>query len=291
MGDASGLEIEGIGVASGESPSGGLTNSPLRETTGLLSDQVADSIEQDILFGRLAEGEYLPSESDVCDLFGVSRSVVRDALRTLSARDLIDIRAGQRTRVRPPTDETLSRAVLGRLARSDHSLRDVMEGRALLEEALVPLAASRSTLAQRQAVRDAFTQFDEAVGRGEWTHALAADFRFHRALLDAVNQEALNLMLRPLHMVTFVCARPVVVESAEAYNVEGHQRIADALFAQDEPLLRTAVVDHFAYVRSREYREYGSQPFRDAPNVRWLVGRGRAGVTEMPPGPESIDPG
>lgn len=274
-------------MTSGSTHPSGLTNSPLN--TGLLSDQVADSIEQDIVFGRLAAGEYLPSESDVCDMFGVSRSVVRDALRTLSARDLIDIRAGQRTRVRPPTDETLSRAVLSRLARSEHSLRDVMEGRALLEEALAPLAASRSSLTQREKVRDAFTEFDHAVSRSEWQHALTADFKFHRALLDAVNQEALNLMLRPLHMVTFVCARPVVVESAEAYNVVGHQAIADALIAQDEQWLRQAVVDHFAYVRSREYREYGSQRFRDAPNVRWLVGRDNTDVADLPPQLDSLD--
>ncbi len=261
----------------------GLTRSPLRETTELLSDQVADRIEQDVLLGRLQSGEYLPSESDLCDVFGVSRSVVRAALRSLSAKDLIDIRAGQRTRVRPPTDETLSRAVLGRLARSEQSLHDVMEGRALIEEALVPLAATRSRPEQRARVREVFEEFAQSVGRGEWDAAHAADLEFHRALLDAVTHEALNIMLRPLHMVMFVCSRPAAVESAEAYDVPGHEAIADALAAQDEGRLRRAVAGHFRYVDSDEYREYGSQPFRDAPNTRLLVQNRSADVGDVVP--------
>lgn len=271
------------GLNGGNTGSKGLTTSPLRETTDLLSNQVADRIEQDVLLGRLKAGEYLPSEGALCSLFSVSRSVVRAALSSLSARDLIDIRAGQRTRVRPPTDETLSRTVLSRLARSEQSLHDVMKGRALIEEALVPLAATRSQPEQRQRVREFFSEFELAVERGDWAGANAQDLNFHRALLEAVNQESLGIMLRPLHMVMFVCSRPIAVESAEAYNVPGHKAIADALDAQDEERLRQAVVDHFRYVDSQEYREYGSQPFRDAPNTRFLVENRNADVGGLAP--------
>lgn len=273
----------GGGLGRGRAASRSLTTSPLRGTTELLSDQVADRIEQDVLLGRLQAGECLPSEGALCALFSVSRSVVRAALSSLAARDLIDIRAGQRTRVRPPTDETLSRTVLSRLARSDQTLHSVMEGRALIEEALIPLAATRSLPEQRESVREFFLEFERAIDRKDWTAANAQDLNFHRALLEAVNQEALGIMLRPLHMVMFVCSRPIAVESAEAYNVPGHREIADALAAQDEERLRRAVVDHFRYVDSQEYREYGSQPFRDAPNTRLLVENRNSDVDDLVP--------
>ncbi len=164
-----------------------------------------------------------------------------------------------------------------------------MKGRALIEQALIPLAATRSQPAQREHVCEVFLKFELAVERGDWFAANAQDLNFHRALLDAVNQDALGIMLRPLHMVMFVCSRPIAVESAEAYNVAGHKEIAEALAAQDEERLRRAVVDHFLYVDSPEYREYGSQPFRNAPNTRLLIENRNDHVGDFvpPPGNDS----
>ena len=63
--------------------------------------------------------------------------------------------------------------------------------------------------------------------------------------------------------------------------------IADALTAQDEERLREAVVQHFRYVDSDEYRDYGAQPFRDAPMTRLLVENRQTGVGDLIPPTEA----
>ena len=61
-----------------------------------LSDQVADMLMRAISEGRLAPGARLPSERALCDQFGVSRTVVREAVMILAAKGLIEVQVGKR---------------------------------------------------------------------------------------------------------------------------------------------------------------------------------------------------
>lgn len=243
----------------------------VRSSPDRLSDRVARELEQRILIGEFAPGDYLPTEAELGELFGVSRSVIRDATRTLAARDLVAPRAGLGNRVLPPNDTALSRAMLSRLSRSELTLQEVMKGRALLEELIIPAGATNSSAEQRAEVRSAFDRFADAVAEGDWETAHSADLAFHEALLRTANDPALDIILIPMRMVTFVCAGAAHAESAEAWNVVGHGAITEALEAQDEPALREAIHRHFDYIESDEYSEYARILFRDAPNVRGLL--------------------
>src|SRR5689334_18843294 len=98
----------------------------------LLSHAVGETLEERILRGDWAPGERIPSEPELARQLGVSRSVVRDAVRTLAARGLLEVRQGFGTTVRPPADDTYHDAISVMLARSDLTAGDL----ALAREAL-----------------------------------------------------------------------------------------------------------------------------------------------------------
>jgi DNA-binding transcriptional MocR family regulator len=95
-----------------------------RNDSTKLSDRVASEIEHLILSGELREREKLPTEAELCQAFGVSRSVIRDAVRTLSARGLVHVQHGQGTVIDPPGEGTVANALILYLLRSDLTIHD-----------------------------------------------------------------------------------------------------------------------------------------------------------------------
>ena len=79
---------------------------PQRNPAIRLSDRIANELETRILNGAIHAGDQLPTEGELADLFGVSRTVIRDAVRGLTARGILDVRAGRGTTVLPPNDKT-----------------------------------------------------------------------------------------------------------------------------------------------------------------------------------------
>src|ERR1700722_10498688 len=103
------------------------TAGPARANRATLSDSVALDIEQRILEGDLEPGQRLPTELELGEALAVSRSVVRDAMRTLSARGLVQVRQGIGMVVSSPSDAALSDALVVLLMRSELTMGDVIE--------------------------------------------------------------------------------------------------------------------------------------------------------------------
>src|SRR5262245_43945187 len=106
-----------------------------------LRDRVVDVLEQRILDGSFAAGGRLPTETGLGERLGVSRTVVRDALRVLEARGLIEVKRGSGTRVRATTADAYVNAAATLLIRSDLTVGDLLDARAALESNLALLAA------------------------------------------------------------------------------------------------------------------------------------------------------
>src|SRR5262245_57188617 len=100
----------------------------------------AERLEQAILAGRLRPGERLPSERDLSEQWGVSRSVVREAMGRLASLGLVHSRHGSGTRVATPTTKQLEVGLQRLLARPDFGLEHLAEVRLPLESAIAGLA-------------------------------------------------------------------------------------------------------------------------------------------------------
>lgn len=231
---------------------------------GRLSDRVAADLERRILLGQPEPGERLPTEAELCDLFGVSRSVVRDALRTLVARGLVRVGPGQGIVVTDPSDEAFGQALLLLLARSGLTMREVTEARAAIEINLGPLAASRGTEEDWAQMERHLRSFGDSVEHRDWRRAHAEHLAFHLALLRAIHLPALEILLKPMHEIIVLSSVPPN-DNPELWDVPAHPPIVEALKKGDADAARAALEDHFhRFLRDERYEAFESSPFRDA---------------------------
>lgn len=193
---------------------------PLRKRNGL-AQQVVDRIRTLVADGTYAVGARLPSEVALCEELGVGRSTLREAMRILSSRGVVDVRHGDGTFVaegalRETLEERLSRA----------ALRDIYEARLLLELPLAELAAVRRSARDIAAMRKALKQRGIAAQAGDLRAYSDADFAFHLAVARA----AKNTALSDLYSSFVEVVKPMLLSASDAeYIKHEHDTLHDAL--------------------------------------------------------------
>ncbi|HEX6120782.1 MAG TPA: FadR/GntR family transcriptional regulator [Dongiaceae bacterium] len=157
-----------------------------------LHHSLAQDIGARILREEYAPGSLLPNEAEWCDVYGVSRTAVREAIKMLAAKGLIVSRPKIGSRVRPREAwNLLDRDVLAWYwAASDqqHFLSNVQQMREILEPEAAALAAVNHTASQLATIEAAYKGMVESTNIADWnTH----DVRFHLAILGAADNELL----------------------------------------------------------------------------------------------------
>jgi GntR family transcriptional repressor for pyruvate dehydrogenase complex len=249
---------------------------------GKLSDQIAGEFARRILKGELPAGTKLPTESELGTLLGVSRTVVRDAMRTLSVRGLVQVRHGHGMEVASSSEGAFADAFIVLLLRSNLTVAEVLEGRQVIEVGICPLAATRSIPADQERLETDLAAFAQAVQEGDWEAAHASHLAFHLDLLRATNVPAVEMMLRPMEHVVLLSSFPPQLDKPELWEVSFHQRILDALRARDEEETRQALVAHYTAMESDAYAECRTMLFRDSPGVNLTLTKaftGRGGLS------------
>lgn len=229
----------------------------------LKSDRVAAELERRILCGELAPGDRLPTEGELGEMLGVSRSVVRDAIRSLAARGLVSVRQGQGMTVAEPSDAAFGHALIALLARSTLTMGDVINARATIETRLVPMAVTTGTDDDWDKLERTFGEFAEAVRQGDWELARETHLAFHVSLLGALHQPALDLFLKPMTEIIVISSAPPRQTAREDWEVGTHRPILDGLRARDARAVETAMTAHFEAVADpKRYRTFRARPFR-----------------------------
>jgi len=151
-----------------------------------------------ILSGELIPGEKLPSEQGLAERFGVSRNVIREALRRLNEQGLAEVRHGAGIFVQAPDQDT----VVSAFARYVHlnygkeQVASIYEARTLLEPQIAALAAERATPADIAALEESYKRMQSNFGEPKaWSRA---DLDFHLAMAVATHNPILPLLLRSL---------------------------------------------------------------------------------------------
>jgi GntR family transcriptional regulator, transcriptional repressor for pyruvate dehydrogenase complex len=220
------------------------------ELVEALGDQIRD--------GRLPTGAKLPTESALMAEFGVSRTVVREAISKLQASALVQTRHGIGTFVVGMGDAAAFQIHPEQLA----TLRDVvavLELRIGVETEAAALAAKRRTAANLRNLREALNEFAAGVDSGGDT--VAADFQFHLEVARAGQNEHFTQLMNTLGRSIIPRARlaaPAEVSDAHRQylrlvNAE-HESIFDAIANQDADAARAAMRTHLANSRERRRR-------------------------------------
>lgn len=159
-----------------------------------LQGRVIDGVGRQIIGREYAPGDLLPKEAELTEQFGVSRTSVREGMRVLAAKGLVDIRQKIGTRVRQPENWNVFDSDILRwhseVGRGDDIMRNLVEVRQIMEPAAARLAAGRASMDDLRRMDDALSDMTaNATNREGYAHA---DVEFHLAVYAASH----NVLLR-----------------------------------------------------------------------------------------------
>ena len=208
-------------------------------------DRVVHAIEEQVLAGRLAVGTRLPPEREFSEQLGVSRPVVREAVRILTTRGLLETRHGIGTTVRAISraDVVKPLTLFLRSRGQEVSLQHLHQVRSILEVENAGIAAEQGT---EEDIRDLerICLEMEAVANDAALFALK-DTEFHRRLGQTTHNPLLILLLDSVHgMMAEVRALVATQEGLFERVMPTHMRVLQAVAAHDSPGAREAMREH-----------------------------------------------
>lgn len=168
------------------------TDEQLEETT--LANQVTGKIERLVVDRDYRPGDRLPAERELARQFGVSRTVIREAVRVLAANGLLEVRRGSGTIICSPSVKSVSRTLSLFLRGGQRELdyRKVLEVRFLLEVEIAGLAAERRTAEDLDKMERILKDTPGVQTRQQFVEV---DIAFHAALAEATRNELYTLLL------------------------------------------------------------------------------------------------
>lgn len=190
-----------------------------------------------IVGGEFAEGSILPADAELLQRFGVSRTVLREALKTLAAKGMIEARARIGTRVLPRARWSLFDAdVLSwhfQTGPDEAFLRSLAEIRIGVELESAALAASRRSDDQAQALLDCAQAMGQTTSAEDFART---DLLFHRTVAEASGNPfmaSISTLVELALTAAFTISSPVNDPAALAASTAAHTRIAEAIKAGD----------------------------------------------------------
>lgn len=219
-----------MAIASGTASSIQADLGPVRKTK--VYAEVAAQIQRLIAEGRLKPGDKLPPERELAEIFGVSRSSVRDAIRVLEVQGLVEPRHGDGTVVREIPIDRLVRPLADAVSAGKDQLADLFDMRKMLEPPLARAAAFRATDEDVRALEQIVERQTQRVRAGEL--ALEDDNEFHyRIAAAAKNQVVLRTMDILMDLLRDSRTRSLQGPGRAEKSLDGHRRILDAITRRD----------------------------------------------------------
>ena len=227
---------------------------PIGQPTNLTGTLVA-RLQEEITSGRLAPGQKLPTEQSMMGVFGVSRTVIREAVSAVKAEGLVVTRQGSGAFVASDDRRRPFRIDPDQVA-SIRDVMDLMELRASVEAGAAGLAAGRRDEADLAAISDALESIDEDIAAGD--AAIGADAEFHRAIAQATRNayhlkflKFLGNFIIPRQHVRIDVQSPAEQRSYLRRVQAEHYEIFAAIKAQDPAAAREAARSHCMNSRAR----------------------------------------
>jgi GntR family transcriptional repressor for pyruvate dehydrogenase complex len=217
--------------------------------TSRLYEQIVQQIEESILKGDLKPGDQLPAERELAQHFGVSRTAVREAVKALREKGLVEAYSGRGTFITDGTSQAVRQSLdlmvkIGQPEGSTH----LAEVRAILEPEIAALAASRAQESDLATMREAVAMMDRA---GQDPDAyIEADLDFHLALAEAAsNPLILSLLDSIVGLLREQRLKIFTVAGGPERGQFHHKRILEAMERRDPERVREAMKAHLEQVR------------------------------------------
>jgi len=227
-----------------------------------LSERIISGLRGRILNGEIAPGQKLPTEGQLTETYGVSRTVIREAITSLAADGLVESRQGAGVFVLDRPAHSFS--TLKRENNKVSQAINVLEVRMGIEIESAGLAAIRRNAGQEALIQESFFEFDRMLNLGQPTGK--ADFAFHLEIAAATNNPFYMEILQALGDRTIPCDVTSPWYSPEVLTMEyltglqrEHLRILKAISAGDPKAAREAMRAHLSAAQERYRRRMITQ--------------------------------
>jgi GntR family transcriptional repressor for pyruvate dehydrogenase complex len=217
--------------------------------TSRLYEQIVQQVEESIHKGALKPGNQLPPERELAQQFGVSRTAVREAVKALREKGLVEAYPGRGTFVTDGTSHAI-RQSLDRMIRigQPEGSTHLAEVREILEPEIAALAATRADAENLTSMREAVSIMDKA--KRDSDAFIEADLDFHLALAEAAaNPLILSLIDSIVGLLREQRLRIFQVEGGPERGQYHHKRIMEAIERHDPLGAREAMKAHLRQVR------------------------------------------
>jgi GntR family transcriptional repressor for pyruvate dehydrogenase complex len=217
--------------------------------TSRLYEQIVQQIEESILKGALKPGDQLPAERELAQNFGVSRTAVREAVKALREKGLVEAYSGRGTFITNGTSQAIRQSLdlMSRIGQQE-GLTHLAELRQILEPEIAALAAERIEDQLLITMRDAVATMERSLHDPD--AYIEADLDFHLALAEAAaNPMVLSLLDSIVGLLREQRLRIFRVDGGPERGQFHHKRILAATEAHDPEKARAAMREHLVQVR------------------------------------------
>lgn len=210
-----------------------------------LTEQVADVLTERIVSGEFAENSLIPSERQLCESLEVSRTVIREAVKSLESQGLVRIERGRGTVVQEPQYGPLTDALKMLLRRREHLLDDLLELRKILEVHMVMRAAERRTEVNLKAMELYLTKMRKNLSKP--LGYVSADLDFHMEIARATQNPVLLILLEPVSDLLRESRRSSYSGlKVSRLRVKQHEQVLAYIRRRDGEGARAAMIKHLA---------------------------------------------
>lgn len=222
-----------------------------------LSSQVVATV-RDALFGKkLKPGEFLGTENDLAERFGVSRIVARDALRTLQALGIVDIKMGKGggARIARGNPRLFAEALAVQLDLTGVSAREILDAQRAIETLAAELAAENATAADHAKLQHLLADAESKTNDGLAFTRLGREF--HLAVADASHNRVLIVQLISLQHVSWPTDHSTLTPDVSRRILDVHRELAALIEMRDGAGARRLMDEHVKMIRARRVAEEG----------------------------------
>lgn len=187
----------------------------------------------------------LPSALALAEEYGVSQTVVRDAVRSLAGKGLVRVRQGLGTSVTESAHAGMIESFRLALRRQNVTLSQVRELRSIFETQIAGLAAERRTEEDLQAMRQILDRYGQVAATAPWEETFRWHVQFHLAVITAAHNCAVSAIMEPLTQLFLGGAEPEERGEPAVLTYKQHEHIFQCIQAGDTQKARAALEEHF----------------------------------------------
>ncbi len=205
-------------------------------------EEVAQQIER-LILKKLRPGDKLPSERELAEMLRVSRSSIRDAIRSLELMGLVEPRQGAGTIVREVSSELLANPFANALKRRRELVSELLDFRKMLERPLGARAATHASADEIAEMEEILRRQEQKQVRGDAAVAEDAEFHYSVALASG-NSVVLKVLDILMDLLRDTRERSLQVEGRPQKSLAGHRRILTAIKRHDGEAAKSAMRRH-----------------------------------------------